>query len=251
MKTIGVPITIEKMHAGSFWKLVAAVNCFDGPISAELATQAVAGRSLQLIHDFPKDASRNNQLCRIEVRLLEDGYRCWIDLSEILSRSVSCGSWKPQLFPTDQIEKRIPNVLTWIEKAAGRNNQYLWGGTIGPDFDCSGLVQAAFASQGIWLPRDAYQQERFCKNLEISLTNYQMLLPGDLIFFGLHKKCTHVAIYLGDGVYCHSSGIQNGRNGIGCDGIEPFDENPVANYYRSQFLSAGRVLHSYDGTSFL
>ena len=251
MKTLGAPLTIEKMHAGSFWKLFAAVNCFDGPRSDALATQAAPGRCFELLHDFSKEASSTNKFSRIEVRLLEDGYRCWIDLSEILSRAVSCGPWKSKFVPIDQIEKRIPNVLAWIEEVATRQNQYLWGGTIGPDFDCSGLVQAAFASQGIWLPRDAYQQERFCKHLEISLANYQILLPGDLMFFGSFRKCTHVAIYLGEGFYCHSSGIQNGRNGIGCDGIDPFDQNPIANFYRSQFRSAGRVQNSYDGTSLL
>ena len=138
-----------------------------------------------------------------------------------------------------------------MEKAGAIPNKYLWGGTVGPNFDCSGLVQSAFASQGIWLPRDAYQQERFCKNLEIPLPNYQILRPGDLLFFGSQEKCTHVAIYLGDGIYCHSSGIENGRNGIGCDGIGSFDQNPVANFYRSQFRRAGRVLNSYEGTSLL
>ena len=71
------------------------------------------------------------------------------------------------------------------------------------------------------------------------------MLPGDLLFFGLYKKCTHVAIYMGGGMYCHSSGVENGRNGIGCDYLENFDDNPVAKYYRSQFRSAGRVLNSY------
>ena len=46
-------------------------------------------------------------------------------------------------------------------------------------------------------------------------------------------------------MYCHSSGVENGRNGIGCDYLENFDDNPVAKYYRSQFRSAGRVLNSY------
>ena len=251
MKTLGVPLKIENMHAETFWKLSVSVNCFAGPISSELATQAGAGRRFQLLQEFPKDSSLLKKICRVQVRLLEDGYQCWLNLSDILSRAFSCGAWKAELVSSDQIEKRIPNVLSWLKQAAGQKNKYLWGGTIGPDFDCSGLVQAAFSSEGIWLPRDASQQERFCRNLETSLSDYQTLMRGDLLFFGSPNKCTHVAIYLGHGFYCHSSGIQNGRNGIGCDGIELVDNNPVANYYRSQFRSAGRVLHSYGGTTLL
>ena len=244
-------MTIKNMHAGSLWKLSSAANGFAGPFKDELATQAAAGRSFELLDDVSKDAPLTKHFCRVKVRLLEDDYQCWFDLNELINRASSRGAWNADLVSTEQVSKRIPNVLIWLDKVAGRKNQYLWGGSIGPDFDCSGLVQAAFASEGIWLPRDAYQQERFCKDLETSLSNFQMLLPGDLLFFGSLTKCTHVALYIGGGMYCHSSGVLNGRNGIGFDRLKPFDGNPVANYYRSQFRGAGRVLHSYEGTSLL
>ena len=64
-----------------------------------------------------------------------------------------------------------------------RSNYYLWGGTVRPNYDCSGLMQAAFASVGIWLPRDAYQQEGFTQAITIG-----ELATGDLVFFGTSKK---------------------------------------------------------------
>ncbi len=235
------------MLPGSCWTLSAAVNGYAGSSNDELITQAAAGRSFQLIKDLSKDHGGDNQFPRFEVRLLEDGYKCWFEFSAIFGLAFSRPPWEPKLFTKNQIQDRIPSVLIWLEQATSQRNQYLWGGTIGPDFDCSGLVQAAFASQEVWLPRDAYQQERFCESLVISPTNYQMLLPGDLLFFGTSQKCTHVAIYKGAGMYCHSSGITDGRNGIGCDSLEPEDTNTVAFHYRSRLRGAGRVVRCHNG----
>ena len=247
MKTIGVPLTIERMLSGTCWQLCASVNGFADSTSDELVTQAVAGRSFQLIDDFSQKSCQADQFSRLQVRLLEDGYLCWVDFSEGINRAFNRGPGQPYLCTKDQIQEKIPSVLTWLEKAESQENQYLWGGTIGPNFDCSGLVQMAFASQEIWLPRDAYQQERFCETIEISRSNYQMLQPGDLLFFGSPEKCTHVGIYIGDGKYCHSSGILNGRNGIGCDYLQAGFDNAIASHYFSQLRGAGRIVTCHNG----
>ena len=247
MMTLGALITKERMISGSCWQLCNAVNGFADQISNELVTQAAAGRSFQLVHTFPNELDLNNECFRLEVRLLEDGYRCWFDFSEIIGRAFCRGPWKPKLLTSHQIEQRIPKVLVWLDQAASCKNEYLWGGTIGPNFDCSGLVQAAFASEEIWLPRDAYQQENFCEVLKMSLDDFQNLRPGDLLFFGPSNKCTHVGIYKGRGMYCHSSGINNGRNGIGCDSLQLLENNSVSIHYYSQFRGAGRVSHCHDG----
>jgi len=247
MTTLGASLAIERMIAGSCWQLCVPVNGFAGPLTQEILTQASAGRSFQLLDDFPKDFYGKTDGLRFQVRLLEDGYKCWLEVSTVIGSAFKRGPWTPQLLNQTQIKKRIPKVLHWLEQAANRDNQYLWGGTIGPDFDCSGLVQTAFASQSIWLPRDAYQQEKFCEVLQISIANYQMLRPGDLLFFGTMQKCTHVGIYIGEGTYCHSSGIDFGRNGIGFDGLKPIETNSVASYYLSQLRCAGRVVRCHDG----
>jgi cell wall-associated NlpC family hydrolase len=120
------------------------------------------------------------------------------------------------------------------------SNQYLWGGTVGPNYDCSGLMQAAFRTAQVWLPRDAYQQEAF--TLPIPLPELE---PGDLIFFGPPEKATHVGLYLGEGRYIHSSGKQGGRNGIGIDMLSDQSPDPVSQNYYQQLRGAGRVMESY------
>ncbi len=95
---------------------------------------------------------------------------------------------------------------------------------------------------GIWLPRDAYQQEAFVQ--KVSLDTIQ---PGDLIFFGTSGKATHVAIHLGEKHYIHSSGRDLGHNGIGIDSlVDSLSQgNEVSQAYYQQLRGAGRVVACY------
>ena len=131
---------------------------YGGPQGWGLTTQARRGRSFRLL------TVRGS---RLEVQLLEDGYRCWLDREAVLGRAVLCRAWRPDLLTQGQIRDRLPAVLRWSERAEQQPNRYLWGGTTEPDMDCSGLMQMAFASEGIWIPRDAYQQERFCQPVAV------------------------------------------------------------------------------------
>jgi cell wall-associated NlpC family hydrolase len=72
--------------------------------------------------------------------------------------------------------------------------------------DCSGLVQTAFASQGIHLPRDAEQQAIVGK-LVATRWHRDGLRRGDVLFFmGRRGAVSHTAIYLGDDQYIEASG---------------------------------------------
>jgi len=101
-------------------------------------------------------------------------------------------------------------------------------------------MQAAFASVGIRLPRDAYQQEEFVQKIALS-----DLIPGDLVFFGTPLKATHVGLYLGSDRYIHSSGKDQGRNGIGVDRLSN-QGDAVSRAYYAQVRGAGRVVRSYQ-----
>ena len=240
MPTLGTPLAPELLLIGSRWILSRGVNGYARSSGRGLATQAKAGRRFQVL--------TSPQHGRVQVRLLEDGYPCWLAIEDVVGRSTCCAGWSPQLLDTPTIQQRIPAVLRWVKAAAVQSNTYLWGGTIGPNLDCSGLIQTAFASQGIWLPRDAYQQERFCQPVAVTPHQFQLLRPGDLIFFGSPQRCTHVGLHLGEGRYLHSSGSAHGRGGIGIDGLSPRDSHPVASHYRRELRGAGRVQRCHDGS---
>lgn len=244
MPTLGTPLAPELLQAGSVWQLTRSVNGYARAAGDGLATQAAAGRRFRVL-DSPEQAHPG----RLRVVLLEDGYPCWMALTEIVGQARSSAPWRPTLLDEKAIVHRLSAVLSWVTAAAARPNVYLWGGTVGPDLDCSGLVQTAFASAGIWLPRDAYQQERFCMPVAVRPGDDRLLRPGDLLFFGTPQRCTHVGIHRGGGHYWHSSGQQHGRNGIGSDCIHPRDQHPVACHYRAELRGAGRVHRCHDGTS--
>ncbi|NDG23415.1 MAG: NlpC/P60 family protein [Synechococcaceae bacterium WBB_10_009] len=239
----GTPVALELLSSGSCWRLDAPLDLHSHWRGPGLATQAAAGRCLQVLE--PPTGS----VARLRVRLLEDGYPGWVDPQRLLGHARATARQRPPLLPEAQIRAALPAVLAFAERARQRPNRYLWGGTLGPDFDCSGLIQAAYASAGIWIPRDAYQQERFCQPVAVAPGCYGLLRPGDLIFFGRPQRCTHVGLYLGAGRYLHSSGQQHGRDGLGIDGLDPQLQDPVSAHYRGELRGAGRVVRCHDGTT--
>ena len=116
---------------------------------------------------------------------------------------------------------------------------YMWGGTSIKHVDCSGLVRSVFYMNGILLPRNASQQAK--AGVPVALDAIE---PGDLLFFGTPsdgvepERISHVGIYMGDGVYIHSSQVVR---------ISSLDEESE-DYGGRQPLRACRILgHVDDG----
>jgi cell wall-associated NlpC family hydrolase len=79
---------------------------------------------------------------------------------------------------------------------------YVWAGTSGFGFDCSGFTYSLYRNFGIELPRDAKDQAKAGRSVDPG-----KLQPGDLLFYAYDKgrgAVHHVAIYAGDGMMLHS-----------------------------------------------
>jgi cell wall-associated NlpC family hydrolase len=73
---------------------------------------------------------------------------------------------------------------------------YVWGATGPGSFDCSGLMQWAYAQAGISLPRTTYSQDTV--GTVVPLSQAQV---GDLVFF---NGDTHVGMYAGNNTVLHA-----------------------------------------------
>ena len=94
-----------------------------------------------------------------------------------------------------------------------RGTHYRWGGKSPMGIDCSGLVSMAYMLCGILIYRDADIREGF----PIRKIPIEAVKPGDLLFFP-----GHVAMYIGNGRYCHSTG-KVGDNGFAVNSLIPSD----------------------------
>jgi hypothetical protein len=133
-----------------------------------------------------------------------DGQRGYMPASSLSERKDSdgfflCGcdpSWfhsqKPSADP-DTLRQQI------VRRAEGYLGvQYRWGGHSGSGTDCSGLTFMSYLMNGILIYRDAELQDGYPVH-EISWADKK---PADLLYFP-----GHVAMYLGNGRYLHSTGF--------------------------------------------
>ena len=70
---------------------------------------------------------------------------------------------------------------------------YVWGGEDPSGFDCSGLIQYAYAEVGVDVPRVSRDQAR----AGVAIPNLDAAVPGDLVAFG--TPVDHIGIYAGNG----------------------------------------------------
>ncbi|MGD3106879.1 C40 family peptidase [Streptomyces sp. YGL11-2] len=92
-------------------------------------------------------------------------------------------------------DPRAARAVAFAYAALGK--PYAWGATGPSAYDCSGLVQAAWKSGSVTLPRTTYTQINAGPRVDRS-----QLAPGDLVFF--HSGISHVGIYVGGGRMIHA-----------------------------------------------
>ena len=104
---------------------------------------------------------------------------------------------------------------------------YQYGGTGAYGFDCSGLVQNAFAAAGKSLPRTA--SEQFAQApVHVPLSQAQ---PGDLLVWGSAPGFYHVAIYLGGGRVVQALNVDAGITVTDLAAMSGMQLHPIAARY--------------------
>lgn len=87
-------------------------------------------------------------------------------------------------------------------------NKYVHGGnSLETGTDCSGFTSLIYAQFGYAVSRTPSGQ----LSSDGRSVSYSEIQPGDIICYGSGGKCTHVALYIGDGQIIHSA---NSRKGV-------------------------------------
>ncbi|MFJ2022796.1 C40 family peptidase [Streptomyces sp. NPDC087897] len=129
--------------------------------------------------------------------------RTTLSASTGTSGSSSSGSSASAPSSSSNVSGSAASIVAFAKAQVG--DAYVSGGT-GPNaWDCSGLVQAAYRTAGIDLPRVSQAQSTY--GTQVSLDNLQ---PGDILYWGGAGSAYHVAIYVGGGQFV---GAQNSSTG--------------------------------------
>lgn len=128
------------------------------------------------------------------------------------------------------VRQRIIEVATG---ALGTRYRLGGRGAPGDGFDCSGLIQYAYAQNGFSLPRRSVDQARAGRAVP---KQPEALLPGDILAFSSRRgPVTHVGIYMGDGRFIHSA-----SRGVRVSLLSPDD--PDGRWWWRRWVGVRRVV---------
>lgn len=129
--------------------------------------------------------------------------------------------------PLKQPVSRSPNVGERAASVALRQVgvPYRYGGSTTNGFDCSGLVQFSYGRAGKSVPRTTGQLWS-----ATSTVRRADLQAGDLLFFNIEGKMSHVGMYIGGQQFVHAP--SSGRTVTVAKLTSPF--------YASAFIRGGR-----------
>jgi hypothetical protein len=145
------------------------------------------------------------------------------------------GTTAPTLPPPEPPRTITGNAADIVRSALNAlGTPYVWGGTAANGFDCSGLVQWAYAQHGIRLPRISRDQARSGSEVTPVI---DALKPGDILLFAAQPGggITHVGLFVGEHTFIHSA-----SDGVKLSRLEALDSDGA--WWVARWVGARRVV---------
>lgn len=108
------------------------------------------------------------------------------------------------------VSGRAAAAVAYVKSKVG--DSYVYGATGPSSFDCSGLMEAAWAAAGVSIPRTS--EEQAAASVSISQSQLQ---PGDFIFFYGYPP-SHIGMYVGGGMFIDA---RNSSVGVVWGSLDP------------------------------
>jgi cell wall-associated NlpC family hydrolase len=161
---------------------------------AQAAFDAVAAQQAQLNSEIAAYQAQYDQLSAAERAAVAS-------TGDVATTSGSGGSGSSSSSASQSVGSVVANsaaAQTAVDTALAQlGDPYVWAAS-GPDsFDCSGLVQYAYAAAGVSLPHSSKGQASM--GVAVSRGDLQ---PGDLVAF--YSPVSHIGIYIGNGMMVHA-----------------------------------------------
>lgn len=99
---------------------------------------------------------------------------------------------------SEQSSTKGENIARMAQSMLGKRYRY-GGSSPQQGFDCSGLVYFTHTQVGDYVPRTSIDQLQASKTVTLD-----ELEPGDLLFYRINGKPSHVGIYIGNKQFVHA-----------------------------------------------
>lgn len=189
------------LKSGNIMEAVEKVRLISKICTSDKELITEAKEAEQKLEDIKKniekeseELQKNKDDIETEIKALEEQKTQLLEYVQenIELLNTSTGSIVPITLPSD-ISEDAKALIEEAQKYLGI--PYVWGGTSPDGFDCSGLMQYVFNSQGIEIPRTSQEQQKFARTISMA-----EIKPGDLVF-NKQSDSTHVGMYIGNDMY--------------------------------------------------